>query len=909
MTLSAGTRFGVYEVVSLLGVGGMGEVYRATDSRLHRDVALKVLPDVFASDPDRLARFQREAQVLASLNHPHIGAIHGLEQSGSIQALVLELVDGPTLAERIAHGPIPTDEALPIARQIAEALEAAHERGIVHRDLKPANIKLRADGTAKVLDFGLAKALEAPNPAASSAGSLNTPTITSPAMMTAAGIILGTAAYMSPEQVKGSPADRRSDVWAFGCVLYEMLSGFRAFAGDDVADTLAGVLRGEPRWEGLPSDVPDPVRRLLRRCLEKDRRRRLPDIAVVRQEIDEALLAPVAYPDPSTRRVVVAQRPLWQRAWPVVLSGLVAGALAAWAGWTFKPDAPRAVLRSRLELSEIQQVTPARRALAISPDGMQMVFAANRRLYLRRMSELDATPIPGSDVFQGTPTNPIFSPDSQSIAFVSSAAMGSGTLHRLSASGGPAIALCQIRFPNSGMSWSENGIIFGHGTEGIFRIGVQGGQPQRLIAVKEGEEAAFPVMLPGNNAVLYTLATSAVADRWDNARIVVQAVGSTERKVLVEGGSDATYVPSGHLVFAQAGTLFAVPFDPARREVTGEKVPVIQGVRRGTQGAAHFAVSRTGTLVYLLGPAFGLSAVVPRELLWIDRKGKVEPARLPSANYVAPRISPDGTQLAFGTEDPNEAVVWVADLSGQTPSRRFTYGGKNRYPIWVANGDRIVFQSDREGDLAIFSQRADGTDTAVRLTRPAPGVVHVPESWSREGGQLSFSAIEPSGVSLWTLSLADKTPVRFGDVRSSSPFNSEFSPDGKRIAYTLRSSSDASVFVEPFPATGAKNQIARDTSHHPLWSHDGKELSYRMFGELQMVVRVSTQPRFSVSNPVRLPGDYPTIPYGTPRNLDMMPDGRFVVASPASQAELRASAPREIHVVVNWFEELKRSGR
>jgi serine/threonine protein kinase len=345
MTLSAGTRFGVYEVVSLLGVGGMGEVYRATDSRLHRDVALKVLPDVFASDPDRLARFQREAQVLASLNHPHIGAIHGLEQSGSIQALVLELVDGPTLAERIAHGPIPTDEALPIARQIAEALEAAHERGIVHRDLKPANIKLRADGTAKVLDFGLAKALEAPNPAASSAGSLNTPTITSPAMMTAAGIILGTAAYMSPEQVKGSPADRRSDVWAFGCVLYEMLSGFRAFAGDDVADTLAGVLRGEPRWEGLPPDVPDPVRRLLRRCLEKDRRRRLPDIAVVRQEIDEALLAPVAYPDPSTRRVVVAQRPLWQRAWPVVLAGLVAGALAAWAAWTFKPDAPRAVLR------------------------------------------------------------------------------------------------------------------------------------------------------------------------------------------------------------------------------------------------------------------------------------------------------------------------------------------------------------------------------------------------------------------------------------------------------------------------------------------------------------------------------------------------------------------------------------
>lgn len=905
MTLSAGSRFGAYEVVGLLGVGGMGEVYRATDSRLHRDVALKVLPDLFASDPERLARFQREAQVLASLNHPHIAAIHGLERSGSIQALVLELVDGPTLAERIAEGPIPVDEALPIACQVAEALEAAHELGVIHRDLKPANIKLRSDGTAKVLDFGLAKAVERADAANSSAAMLNSPTITSPAMMTAAGIILGTAAYMSPEQVKWKPADRRSDVWAFGCVLYEMLTGRRAFPGDDVADTLASVLRAEPNWDALPPDLPDPIRRLLRRSLEKDRRRRLPDVGVARLEIEDALAPPAVRRDGQTIPPAAPERrPLWRRAWPFALTALVTGVLAAIAALALKRDPPQNVLRSRFELAEYQQISPARRGVAISPDGTRIVFAANRRLYLRKLSELDAVAIPGTDVFQVTPSNPTFSPDGDSVAFVSSATTGSGTLHKIAANGGTAVTLCPVRFPNSGMSWGDSGIVFGQGGEGLMRVSSGGGQPERLISVGKGEEAAFPVMLPGERAVLFTLATSAAADRWDNARIVVQTIGSPGRKVLVEGGSDATYVSSGHLVFAQAGTLFAVPFDLNRLEVTGGKVPVVPGVRRGTQGAAHYSVSRSGTLLYLLGPAFGLSAVVPRQFVVMDRKGVSEPLKIASANYVAPRLSPDGTQLAFGTEDPNEAIISVYDLSGG-PGRRLTYGGKNRYPVWSADGQRIAFQSDREGDLAIFWQRADGTDTATRLTKPESGVAHLPESWSRDGARLSFSAIAPAGVSLWTLSVADKTASRFSDVRSTSPFNSEFSPDGKWMAYTLRSSSDASVFVEPFPATGAKYQIASDVSHHPLWSRDGKELSYRLFGEQQMIVSVRTEPSFTFSNPVRLPGDYATIPYGTPRNIDVMPDGRFLIAAPATPSEVRAAAPREIHIVVNWAEELR----
>jgi Tol biopolymer transport system component len=522
------------------------------------------------------------------------------------------------------------------------------------------------------------------------------------------------------------------------------------------------------------------------------------------------------------------------------------------------------------------------------------------------MSEFDGRPIPGTENLQGTLTNPVFSPDGGSIAFITFGG-GSGTIHRIAVTGGTPMTICQLRFSGEGISWGPGGIVFAHGPEGILRVSPNGGQPEPIASVKGGEVAAFPEMLPGDRAVLFTVATSAAADRWDKAHIVVQPLGPGpgERKTLVEGGSDASYVRTGHLVYALAGTLVAVPFDERRLEVTGGKANVVEGVRRGNQGAAQFGVSNTGTLVFIPGPAFGPGSVAPRELVFMDRKGIVEPLKYPPGAYVSPRISPDGTHVAVGIEEGSEANVWVYALSGASPMRRLTFGGRNAYLVWSADSQRIAFQSDREGDLGIFWQRADGTDTAVRLTKPDPGTSHIPESWSAKGARFSFSVVAASGVSLWTFSLQDRKAARFGDVLSSSPFNSEMSPDGRWVAYTLRSSAVASVFVEPFPATRAKHLIA-DNSHHPIWSPDGEELSYRGGANQQIVVSVRTQPGFGIGNPVPLPGQYETIPYATPRNLDITPDGkRFIIAAPATRSESAAVDKQEIRIVLNWFEELK----
>ena len=540
----------------------MGEVYRARDAKLNRDVALKVLPELFARDPDRLARFKREAQVLASLNHPNIAAIYGLEETNGVQALVLELVEGPTLADRIAHGPIPVDEALPIARQIAEALEAAHEQGIIHRDLKPANIKLRPDGTVKVLDFGLAKALE---PGAAAGGDVTaSPTITSPAM-TQMGVILGTAAYMSPEQAKGRQADKRSDVWAFGAVLYEMLSGQRAFKGDDIADMIAAVLRQDVDWTALPASTPAPVRRLIARCLDRDVRQRLRDIGEARIVLDDPFAPASGGP---AAPVLAPHAPLWRRAIPLVLCAIVAGALAGTAAWYLKPSAPRTVSRFRFTLPQGLSFTGlARRAIAISPDGTQMVYVANGRLYLRSMSEPDAKAIQGTEGYQAV-ANPVFSPDGRSVAFHATADQ---TLKKIAVTGGAAVTICAANIP-FGMSWGSGDIVFSAGSQSIMRVSSDGGTPEVIVGLKAGEVAENPQMLPGGQHVLFTLATGTALNRWDTADIVVQSVASAERKTLIAGGSDAHYLPTGHLVYAVRGSVFAVPFDVQRLEV-GSPVP------------------------------------------------------------------------------------------------------------------------------------------------------------------------------------------------------------------------------------------------------------------------------------------------------------------------------------------------
>ena len=880
----------------------MGEVYRATDTTLGRQVAIKILPDAFASDPERLARFEREAKTLASLNHPHIAAIYGFEKSAGMHALVMELVEGPTLADRIAQGPISLDEALPIAKQIAEALESAHEQGIIHRDLKPANIKVRADGTVKVLDFGLAKAME---PAAGSSPSMSmSPTITTPAM-TQAGMILGTAAYMSPEQAKGRTVDRRADVWAFGAVLYEMLTGQRAFAGEDVSDTLANVLKMEPAWERLPAEVPARIRQVLRACLQKNAKQRIGDVQDVRLALEGAFETTV--PGTAAPAPAIQPRPLWRRALPVVAAAVVASAIAGAAAWTLKPTPPLPVTRFGFTLGDGQQFTSAGgQRLAVSPDGTLLVYVANNQLYLRSMSDLEARPIPGT---QQTPSTSVFSPDTRSIAFY---AQSDNTIKKIAVSGGAAVTICPADAP-FGLRWDTDGIVFGQGSKGIMRVSANGGRPEVLVSVKNGEVAYGPQVLPDGEWVLFTIATAATRDGWDKAQIVVQSLKTSERKTLVSGGSDGRYVPTGHLVYALGGVLFAVPFDLRHLNVTSGPVPIVEGVSRsttGSTGVAHFSVSSTGSLVFVPGPASTSSA--QSDLALIDRNGPPQPLKLPPGPYEYPRLSPDGKRIAFGSDDGKEAVVWIYDLSGVTQMRKLTLGSRNRFPVWSADGEHVAFQSDREGDLGIFWQRADGTAVAERLTKPDKDTAHVPESWSPDGKTLLFSVAKGSSYAVAALSLPDKKVTPFGGIQSVYPPAAAFSPDGKWVAYSARESggaagSGASLFVQPFPATGAMYPIS-NIGIHAMWAPDGKELFYGPGPGQFVVVSVTTRPTFTFGKPVPVPrGPFVEGGPGFERNNDITLDGkRFLGVVPAGQNTASgALAAPQIQVVLNWFEELK----
>ncbi len=901
MALAAGSEFGPYEVLSALGAGGMGEVYRARDATLNRDVALKVLPEHFALDRDRLARFKREAQVLAALNHPNIAAIYGFEESQHVRALVLELVEGPTLADRIALGPIAIDEALPIARQIAEALEAADEQGIIHRDLKPANIKVRADGTVKVLDFGLAKARE---PATGEAtGATASPTITSPAM-TMLGMILGTAAYMSPEQAKGRQADKRSDVWAFGAVLYEMLSGQRAFKGDDVSDTLASVLRQDIDWTALPASTPATVRRLIARCLDRDVRRRLRDIGEARILLSDPVA--LAAGDAGSAPAHASPQPRWRmrRAISLVLSAIMVGGLAGTAAWHLKPSAPRDVTRFPFALPEGQSFSAVgRRVVDVSPDGAQMVYVANGRLYLRSMSERDAKAIQGTEGYQSV-TSPVFSPDGRSVAFYATVDQ---TLKRIAVTGGAAVTICAADQP-FGVSWGSDGILFAEGSKGIRRVSPNGGTPDVLVSLKDGEAAESPQMLPGGRYVLFTLATGTGQNRWDTAHIVAQSVATGERKTIIQGGADARYIPTGHLVYAVSGSLFAVPFDAQRLEVTASSpVSVVSGVRRASlnSGAANFSISGNGTLIYIPGTFSWSPGQV--EIALTDRQGRIESLRLPPGLYVGPRAAPDGARIAFGTDDGKEAIIYTYDLSGASAMQRLTFGGTNRFPIWTSDSKRITFQSDREGDLAIFWQSAVG-GTAERLTKPEQGTSHIPESWSPKGDWLLFSVTKGSDVSLWTYSIQGRKATPFGQVHSSNPTGAIFSPDGRWVAYTSMERNRPMIYVQPFPPSGAQHQLPLGPSEvalQPLWSPDGKELFYNPGPGRLAWVSVTTQPLFTFGNPGVAPRPFLTSPASSRRAFDITPGGKFVGLTQAGQTESGTPIAPQIQVVLNWFEELR----
>ena len=914
MSLTVGTRIGTYEILAPLGAGGMGEVYRARDTKLNRDVAIKVLLAEVAGDPDRLARFHREAQLLASLNHPHIGSIYGVEdahstssgQGGATLALVMELVDGPTLAERLASGPMPIDEALPIARQIAEALELAHDQGIVHRDLKPANVKVRDDGTVKVLDFGLAKALD--SAAGPHANATMSPTLSMHA--TQAGLILGTAAYMAPEQARGRPVDRRADIWAFGVIVFEMLAGRRAFEGDDISITLAAVLRDDVDWGALPADTPHYVRMLLRRCLEKDPRRRLPHIGLARLDIEEGsaglLSSPAAASAGASASTTLPSRT--RRAMPAIAAAVVSAAIAAALATGFKRSSPAPVVRFRTPLPDgVAFISPPRHVFAMSPDGSAFAFGTGTGLFLHTLSDNRTRQIFSGGGVEGNvgagTLNPVFSPDGRWLAFFDGSSSAS-SLRKVAVSGGAAITLCPT-LPPFGASWSDGFITFSTALRGIQRVSENGGTPETIVPPKGETLMQNPQMLPGGEAVIFAVAPSG-AGQWDRAQIVAQVLKTGETKTLINGGSDAHYVPTGHLVYALSGVLLAVPFDVRRLEVKGGPIPVVEGVRRAAvTGGALFGFSTTGTLAFVPGPLVG--GATNADLSWTGKDGMSTPLKLPAGQYETPRISPDGRQAVVVNADSSGLNVWVIDLTGAHSMRRLTYGGRNRSAIWSPDGGRIAYQSDRDGDAGLFVQRADGQETAQRLTRTDAGVSHTPESWSPDGRFILYASNKGSEYSLWSLSVSDGKAEPFDRVRSGKPLNATLSPDGKWVAYGSDDSGNDAIFVQPVPPTGSIFQISSgDVGHHALWSRDGKRLFYIPGPSRFSGVDITTQPSFAFSSPTPVPRGF-TIGNAqvNQRNHDVAPDGRFLGVIGAGQGATNTVSAQQVEVVLNWFDELK----
>jgi len=908
--LAAGSRMGPYEVLEPIGSGGMADVYRAHDTRLLRDVALKVLPFDLSSGRHGLLRFMREAQALAALNHPNIAQVYGLEECGSRYAIAMELVDGETLAERLARGPLEVAEVLRIARDIAEAVEAAHAEGIVHRDLKPANIKMRHDGTVKVLDFGLAKPLGTPMGLAREA-SASAP-ITD-AVSTGAGVVLGTAAYMSPEQVKGGDVDKRSDVWAFGCVLYEMVAGKRAFTGENVGDTLSAVLREAPDWSVWPDDVRPQVRELVDGCLEKDPKQRIADISTARFLLKERPEAAVALP-----KATPLYRPAHILLFIAVAIIVVIGAAVTWRTKPATNNTVPAVTRFSFALAEDQQFTNAGRPLlAISPDGTQVVYVANQRLYLRRMSEPDARPIPGTETLDEV-TSPVFSPDGQYIVFWSGA---DHTLKRIAVSGGTPFTICPAE-PLFGMSWGANGILFGQAGKGIMRVRPDGGMPELLVSAKARNLASDPQALPDDRGTLFTLRPEGRGgiELWDKARIVVQASRGSEPITLIDGGSSGRYLATGHIVYAVEGRLLAVTFDLRNLSVTSAPVPVLDGVARTPNTpAAQFDVSNTGSLVYIQGPV-SASTRPPFNIAVLDRNGKVEVLKLPPGAYESPRVSPHGNQLAVGVGDYKQADIWIYDLAGTSAMRRLTFGGTNRFPIWSADGRSVAFQSDREGDRAVFWQRADiSGPMAERLTRPEPGSSHIPESWSPQDDGFAYSVFSDSSgrFTLSVFSVRDKQPHALPGIQSTLPLASEFSPNGRWLSYSVSEArvgpARATVFVEPFPVNGAKYQISQSRNgFHPVWLPDGKGLSYSTGigpdGPQWVTANVTLEPRVTVGSVAKVSngGLLDSVPFGpvNERNYDFTPDGRRVGLFPTEANAVERQTV--INVVLNWFDELRR---
>jgi eukaryotic-like serine/threonine-protein kinase len=890
--LTPSTKLGPYEVVAQIGAGGMGEVYRARDTRLDRIVAIKVLPAHLADKPELRERFEREARTIASLNHPHICVLHDIGHQDGTDFLVMEYLEGETLAERLKKGPLPLDQMLQYAIEIAEALDKAHRKGVTHRDLKPGNIMLTKSGT-KLLDFGLAKLKQEVAPANVQLSQL--PTANDP--LTAQGTIVGTLQYMAPEQLEGKEADARTDIFAFGVVVYEMATGKKAFEGKSQASLIAKILETDPPpMSSLQPMTPPALDRVVKRCLAKEPDERCQSAKDLTDELKW-----IAESGPQSTSQMSAPvkgiRALGRRPIMVGLGTLLLGAaIASLAIWNLRPSpSPQPVTRTVINLPPGQQLAglDAGPAVALSLDGTHLAYVAiqggTQQLYLRAMDSLEAKPIPGTE----GAVSSFFSPDGQWLGF-----FAGGKLKKISVSGGAALTLGDAATPR-GASWGSQGMIaFAPSTNiALLQVSDAGGTPQPLTSFEKGEAShRWPEFLPGGKAVLFATQTSTAANL-TNSEVAVQLLGTGERRNLIQAGIYPRYAPSGHLVYAQGGILMAVPFDPQRLAARGAAVPVVEGVLQSAfTGAAQYGFSATGSLVYVPGGIQGFQS----RLVWVSRNGAEQHLAAPAHAYMSPRLSPDGRRVAVGII-AQETQVWLYDLSRDTLTRLTFEGNVNQYPAWTPDGKRIAFSSNKEGPQNLFWQLADGSGELEQLTTSEYS--HYPHSWSPDGQLLAFMEVNPAtGQDIWVLRLGDRKAQPF--LRTAfSEGAPRFSPDGRWLAYASDESGRFEIYVQPYPGPGGKWQISAEGGNESAWNPNGRELFYRS-GDKMMAVDIATQPGFAVGKPRLLfQGQYqPTT--GTSPNYDVSPDGkRFLMLKPTEQAE---AAPTQINVVLNWFEELKR---
>jgi Tol biopolymer transport system component len=891
MALASGTRLGSYEVVAQIGAGGMGEVYRAHDTKLARDVAIKVLPEAFAHDAERLSRFQREAKMLASLNHPNIATIHGLEQSGGTSYLVMELVPGETLQERVKReGPVPVEEALGIAKQIAEALEAAHEKGIIHRDLKPANVKVTPEGKVKVLDFGLAKAF-AGEASAEDIG--NSPTLSQAATMQ--GVILGTAAYMSPEQARGRAVDKRTDIWAFGCVLYELLTGNPAFHGEDVTEILAGVVKSEPAWTLLPANISPSIRVLLQRCLRKDRRQRTPDAATIRIEIEDAIAAPKD--SGATQAAPASARNLLLAIGALAAATTIVAAVALWGWWRSTRPVERALVRLDVDLGpDVSLDAPRGADTILSPDGTRIVYVSQGRLFTRRLDQPNATELAGT---QGAYA-PFYSPDGQWIAF-----FAQGKLKKVSVEGGAAIALCDTA-TGVGGSWGEDGNIIAalnNFSNGLSRIPSTGGPPVPVTELHSGELThRWPQILPGGKAVLFTASTT--ASGFDGANIEVMSLADHRRKTLVRGGTFGRYLPSGHLIYVNRGTLFAVPFDVDRLEVFGTPSPVLDRIGySGITGSAQLDFSQRGTLIYRSAETGGGLFTVQ----WLDGTGKVQPLLDKPGAYGRFSLSPDGQRLAVEVSGESGTDVWSYDWQRDTMTR-LTFTGDAYDPVWSPDGRYILFRAAQSG---MSATRFDGAGKPQPLTESKN--IQYPWSFTPDGKRLAFQEQSVGAFHLWTVTLESNgqglragKPEVFLQTQAEERVPS-FSPDGRWLAYSSNESGTFQIYVRAFPDKGGKWQISNSGGTYPMWSHNGHELFFETLDNHIMVAAYTVKGDSFVADKPRMWSEKQLAGLvNNTKNVDLAFDGKRIVALMPIETAGVQKAQSHVIFLENFFDEVRR---